>query len=114
MIRGTCAVWKSCIGYYNHIWLAVARIHTVHGTANAWQAGHYKNINFSNPPRGILTLDDATITKSAMPDADYPGDAALAIQSGGQRWKLCSEVPGEIDRWEKVSFSPVAALRLMG
>ena len=48
------------------------------------------------------------MTKITRPDGDYAGDAALVIQGGGQRWKLSSEAPGEINRWEEVSVSSLA------
>ena len=68
------------------------------------QAGSFDSVNFCDPPRGILTLDeDVVMNKITRPDGDYAGDAALVIQGGGQRWKLSSEAPGEINRWEEVS-----------
>lgn len=67
------------------------------------QAGAFDSVNFCDPPRGILTLDeDVIISKTTRPDGDYVGDMALVIQGGGQRWKLSSEAPGEINRWEEV------------
>lgn len=73
------------------------------GTSPSPQAGLFDKINFCHPPRGILTLDeDVVITKSPRSDGDGAGDMALVIQGNGQRWKLGSEVPGEISRWEEV------------
>lgn len=66
------------------------------------QAGSFNSVDFCEPPRGILTLDeDVMISKNTRPDGDG-GAGWLVIQGGGQRWKLSSEVPGEILRWEEV------------
>lgn len=68
------------------------------------QADDFDEINFSQPPRGILIIDeDVVVTKSSKQDGDLVGDVALIVQGGSQRWKLCSGTPGEIDRWEEVS-----------
>lgn len=76
------------------------------------QAGVFDSINFCHPPRGILTLDeDVVITKSPRSDADGAGDVALIIQGNGQRWKLGSEVPGEISRWEEVGAGNMCRAR---
>ena len=67
------------------------------------QAGSFNSVNFCDPPRGILTLDeDVIISKNTRPDGDLGGAVWLVIQGGGQRWKLSSEAPGEIARWEEV------------
>ncbi|CAM9381701.1 unnamed protein product [Ectocarpus sp. 4 AP-2014] len=67
-----------------------------------FQAGSFDSVNFCEPPRGILTLDeDVVISKNTPPDGDVTGTSSLVIQGGGQRWKLSSEVPGEINRWEE-------------
>lgn len=68
------------------------------------QAGSFESVDFCDPPRGIITLDDdVLISKNTRPDGDFAGALSLVIQGGGQRWKLSSEAPGEIDRWEEVS-----------
>lgn len=72
------------------------------------QAGSFNSVDFCEPPRGILTLDeDVIISKSTRPDGvgDSGGAGWLVIQGGGQRWKLSSEVPGEISRWEEVRIA---------
>lgn len=69
------------------------------------QAGSFNSVDFCEPPRGILTLDeDVVISKNTRPDGDLGGAGWLVIQGGGQRWKLSSEVPGEISRWEEVTY----------
>ncbi|CAM9296448.1 unnamed protein product, partial [Sphacelaria rigidula] len=78
------------------------------GNLAYFEAGVFDSINFCHPPRGILTLDeDVVITKSPRSDADGAGDVALIIQGNGQRWKLGSEVPGEISRWEEALRSMI-------
>lgn len=68
------------------------------------QANDFESINFNQPARGILALDgDVVISRSTKPDSDLNEDVALIVQGGGQRWKLCSDIPGEINRWEEVS-----------
>eukprot|EP00752_Nemacystus_decipiens_P017569 g15744.t1 len=72
-----------------------------------FQAGSFNSVDFCEPPRGILTLDeDVIISKNTRPDGDS-GAGWLVIQGGGQRWKLGSEVPGEIARWEEALRSMV-------
>lgn len=72
------------------------------------QAGSFDSVNFCEPPRGILTLDeDVVISKNTPPDGDFTGTSSLVIQGGGQRWKLSSEAPGEINRWEEVGTQRV-------
>lgn len=79
----------------------------------SWNLGHIKagsfdSVNFCEPPRGILTLDeDVVISKNTPPDGDFTGTSSLVIQGGGQRWKLSSEAPGEINRWEEVGAQRV-------
>ncbi|CAN0143548.1 unnamed protein product [Scytosiphon promiscuus] len=73
-----------------------------------FQAGSFESVDFCDPPRGILTLDeDVLISKNTRPDGDFAGALSLVIQGGGQRWKLSSEAPGEIDRWEEALRSVV-------
>lgn len=68
------------------------------------QASSFNSVDFCEPPRGILTLDEnVTISKNTRPDGDLGGAGWLVIQGGGQRWKLSSEIPGEISRWEEVT-----------
>lgn len=64
-----------------------------------FQAGSFNSVNFCEPPRGILTLDEDVIISK---NGDVSGAVWLVIQGGGQRWKLSSEAPGEIKRWEEV------------
>lgn len=72
-------------------------------TPTTAQAGSFDSVDFCEPPRGILTLDeDVIISKNTRSDGDSGGAGWLVIQGGGQRWKLGSEVPGEISRWEEV------------
>ncbi|CAM9347104.1 unnamed protein product [Pylaiella littoralis] len=82
-----------------------------------FQADSFKSVNFCEPPRGILTLDeDVVISKNTRPDGDLAGAMWLVIQGGGQRWKLSSETPGEIKRWEEALRSmakgPVSSARI--
>ncbi|CAM9827412.1 unnamed protein product [Choristocarpus tenellus] len=68
-----------------------------------FEARLFESVDFCSSPRGILTLDeDITITKFPKQDGDGTGDSVMVIAGGGgQKWKLSSEKPGEIDRWEK-------------
>ncbi|CAN0039825.1 unnamed protein product [Discosporangium mesarthrocarpum] len=69
-----------------------------------FEAGLFEKVDFCSSPRGILTLDgDVSITKQRKPDGDGTGPV-ITIQGGAQRWRLCSEKVGEIDRWEQVSL----------
>lgn len=71
----------------------------------------FDSVNFCDPPRGILTLDeDVIISKYPRAEGDGAGDMALIIQGGGQRWKLCSEAPGEINRWEEVGAASTSLI----
>lgn len=80
-------------------------------SSTLFQAGVFDSVNFCDPPRGILTLDeDVIISKYPRADGDGTGDMALIIQGGGQRWKLCSEAPGEINRWEEVGAASMCSL----
>eukprot|EP00903_Cladosiphon_okamuranus_P019625 g18047.t1 len=73
-----------------------------------FQAGSFNSVDFCEPPRGILTLDeDVIISKVTRPDGDSGGAGWLVIQGGGQRWKLSSEAPGEMSRWEEALRSMV-------
>lgn len=77
------------------------------------QAGSFNSVDFCEPPRGILTLDeDVIISKNTRSDGDSGGAGWLVIQGGGQRWKLGSEVPGEISRWEEVCSGSLTQVEL--
>ena len=67
------------------------------------QASSFADVDFYEPPRGILTLDgEVAVSKPTKQDGDFPGELTLVVQGGGQRWKLSSEKPGELERWEEV------------
>ncbi|CAM9240662.1 unnamed protein product [Ascophyllum nodosum] len=72
------------------------------GTLCYFQASSFADVDFCEPPRGILALDgDVVIDRSTKPDGDFPGVMAMIIQAGAQRWKLSSETAGEVQRWEE-------------
>lgn len=71
-------------------------------------------MDFYEPPRGILTLDgEVGVSKPTKQDGDFPGELTLIVQGGGQRWKLSSEKPGELERWEEVRNHAKAMNRMV-
>lgn len=58
--------------------------------------------------------DDVLIVRSTKTEVDNAGGDSLAIQGGAQRWKLTSDLLGELNCWEKVGSEYASAYDTFG